>query len=139
MTRIALESMSKAYGPTLAVDGVTLAVESGELFFLLGPSGCGKTTLLRIIAGRDEADRGTVHRRRGLSLGLLSQEAHFDEAFMAAPDLRAAVRHGAAHLERMAVELGRLEQGGHAAGGDYADLQHRFDILGGYTLDQRVD
>ena len=105
----------------------------------MGPNGAGKTTLLRIVAGRDEADRGTVHRRRGLSFGLLSQEAHFDEAFMAAPDLRAAVRHGAAHLERMAVELERLEHEGHAAGGDYADLQHRFDILGGYTLDQRVD
>ena len=58
---------------------------------------------------------------------------------MAAPDLRSAVRHGAAHLERMAEELARLEHEGHAAGEDYADLQHRFDILGGYTLDQRVD
>ena len=58
---------------------------------------------------------------------------------MAAPDLRAAVRHGAAHLERMAEELAELEHAGHAAGTDYAELQHRFDILGGYTLDQRVD
>ena len=58
---------------------------------------------------------------------------------MAAPDLRAAVRHGAAHLERMAEELAELEHAGHAAETDYADLQHRFDILGGYTLDQRVD
>ena len=53
-------------------------------------------------------------RRRGLTLGLLGQESHFDEAFMAAPDLRSAVRHGAAHLERMAEELGRLERDGHA-------------------------
>ncbi len=58
---------------------------------------------------------------------------------MAAPDLRAAVRHGAAHLETMAAELEHLEHGGHAGGNRYADLQHRFDILGGYTLDQRVD
>ena len=106
---------------------------------LVGPNGAGKTTLLRIVAGRDEADRGTVTRRRHLSLGLLSQEAHFDEAFMAAPDLRAAVRHGAAHLEKMAAELEHLEHGGHAAGNRYADLQHRFEVLGGYTLDQRVD
>ena len=58
---------------------------------------------------------------------------------MAAPDLRAAVRHGAAHLEKMAVELEHLEHGGHAGGNRYADLQHRFEVLGGYTLDQRVD
>ena len=49
---------------------------------------------------------------------------------MAAPDLRAAVRHGAAHLETMAEELERLEHSGHAGGTRYADLQHRFEILG---------
>ncbi len=58
---------------------------------------------------------------------------------MAAPDLRAAVRHGAAHLEQMGDELGRLEREGQAAGEAYAELQHRFEVLGGYTLDQRVD
>ena len=136
---VRLDGVVREVGTFVILDQVTAAVAPGERIGLVGPNGAGKTTLLRIVAGRDEADRGTVHRRRGLSLGLLSQEAHFDEAFMAAPDLRAAVRHGAAHLERMAVELERLEHGGHAAGGDYADLQHRFDILGGYTLDQRVD
>jgi ATP-binding cassette subfamily F protein 3 len=136
---VRLAGVVREIGTFVILDQVTGAVAPGERIGLVGPNGAGKTTLLRIVAGRDEADRGTVTRRRGLSFGLLSQEAHFDEAFMAAPDLRAAVRHGAAHLERMAEELGRLEHGGHAAGRDYADLQHRFDILGGYTLDQRVD
>jgi len=136
---VRLDGVVREVGTLVILDQITAAVAPGERIGLVGPNGAGKTTLLRIVAGRDEADRGTVHRRRGLSFGLLSQEAHFDEALMAAPDLRAAVRHGAAHLERMAVELARLEHGGHAAGGDYADLQHRFDILGGYTLDQRVD
>ena len=134
-----MDGVVREVGTFVILDQITAAVAPGERIGLVGPNGAGKTTLLRIVAGRDEADRGTVHRRRGLSFGLLSQEAHFDEAFMSAPDLRAAVRHGAAHLERMAVELERLEHEGHAAGGDYADLQHRFDILGGYTLDQRVD
>jgi ATP-binding cassette subfamily F protein 3 len=136
---VRLEGVVREIGTFVILDQVTGAVAPGERIGLVGPNGAGKTTLLRIVAGRDEADRGTVTRRRGLAFGLLSQEAHFDEAFMASPDLRAAVRHGAAHLERMAEELGRLEHGGHAAGRDYADLQHRFDILGGYTLDQRVD
>ena len=39
-------------------------------------------------AGIDEPDGGVVHRKRGLSLGFLLQESHFDAAFMAAPDLR---------------------------------------------------
>ena len=82
-----------------------------------GPNGAGKTTLLRI-ASRAATSRTAGSRRASAacSLGLLGQEAHFDEAFMAAPDLRSAVRHGAAHLERMAEELGRLEHDGHAGG-----------------------
>jgi ATP-binding cassette, subfamily F, member 3 len=136
---VRLEGVVREIGTFVILDRIDAAIAPGERVGLVGPNGAGKTTLMRIVAGRDEADRGTVTRRRQLTLGLLSQEAHFDEAFMAAPDLRAAVRHGAAHLEAMAVELEQLEHAGHAGGARYADLQHRFDILGGYTLDQRVD
>ena len=139
MSLVRLEGVVREIGTFVILDRIDAAIATGERVGLVGPNGAGKTTLLRIAAGRDEADRGTVTRRRGLSLGLLSQEAHFDEAFMSAPDLRAAVRHGAAHLETMAVEIERLEHGGHAAGSHYAELQHRFEVLGGYTLDQRVD
>ena len=106
-----------------------------------GPNGAGKTTLLRmVVRPRRARPRRPSSRKRGLSLGLLGQEAHFDEAFMAAPDLRAAVRHGAAHLERMAEELGgaRARRPGRPTP-PTRTLQHRFDVLGGYTLDQRVD
>jgi ATP-binding cassette, subfamily F, member 3 len=139
MSLVRLEGVVREIGTFVILDQISAAIAPGERVGLVGPNGAGKTTLLRIAAGRDEPDRGTSTRRRGLTLGLLNQEAHLDDVFMAAPDLRAAVRHGAAHLERMAEELASLEHGGHAAGDAYADLQHRFDILGGYTLDQRVD
>jgi iron(III) transport system ATP-binding protein len=57
---ILLEGVTKRFGDTVAVDEAHLCVESGEVVALLGPSGCGKTTLLRLIAGFESPDRGTV-------------------------------------------------------------------------------
>jgi linearmycin/streptolysin S transport system ATP-binding protein len=55
-----VSDVRKNYGPTVAVDGVSLAVEAGELFGLLGPNGAGKTTLIKIVSGLTDADSGAV-------------------------------------------------------------------------------
>ena len=57
---VEVRDVRRTFGATVAVDGVTLGVRRGEIFGLLGPSGCGKTTLLRVIAGLEHPDRGTV-------------------------------------------------------------------------------
>ncbi|HSI36797.1 MAG TPA: ATP-binding cassette domain-containing protein, partial [Tepidisphaeraceae bacterium] len=74
-TSVTVERVSKHFGTTVALDGVSVDIPAGEIFFLLGPSGCGKSTLLRIIAGllpptlgrvlfsgRDVTDLGTERR-----------------------------------------------------------------------------
>src|SRR5437588_10401137 len=57
---VRLVGVRKAYGDVVAVDGVDLAIASGEFFTLLGPSGSGKTTTLRLIAGFDRPDAGRI-------------------------------------------------------------------------------
>ncbi|WP_042424359.1 sulfate/molybdate ABC transporter ATP-binding protein [Comamonas granuli] len=58
---IEIRNVSKRFGDFQALQGVNLDIASGELIALLGPSGCGKTTLLRIIAGLETPDAGSIH------------------------------------------------------------------------------
>ena len=57
---IEIRNVSKRFGAFQALDAINLDIRSGELVALLGPSGCGKTTLLRIIAGLETPDAGSI-------------------------------------------------------------------------------
>ena len=60
MSAITLDHVSKNWGPMRAVADVILTAEAGSLLVLLGPSGCGKSTTLRLIAGLEQLDGGTI-------------------------------------------------------------------------------
>jgi putative spermidine/putrescine transport system ATP-binding protein len=60
MGHLELKGLRKSFGGNTALDGLDLDLAEGELVSLLGPSGCGKTTALRIVAGFETADSGTV-------------------------------------------------------------------------------
>lgn len=59
-TAISIKNIHKSYGDVVVIPDLSVDVREGEFFTLLGPSGCGKTTMLRMIAGFIEIERGTV-------------------------------------------------------------------------------
>lgn len=58
---ITIQDLIKKYGDTTVIPELSLEIKKGEFFTLLGPSGCGKTTLLRMIAGFNSIEGGTIH------------------------------------------------------------------------------
>jgi ABC-2 type transport system ATP-binding protein len=58
---IRMEHVSKRFGKKMVIEDVSLDVYKGEIFGMLGPSGAGKTTIVKMIAGIDEATSGTIH------------------------------------------------------------------------------
>jgi ATP-binding cassette subfamily F protein 3 len=136
-----LEEVHREIGDFVILDEVSGAIARGERVGLVGANGAGKTTLLEIVAGLHEPDGGRVIIANGVSVGLLSQEANLDAVFAAAPEVRRAVRSGAAEVERLERRLSELEGEGASSveSAEYARLRERFETLDGYHLDQRVD
>ncbi len=134
---LAAANITKSHGAQLVLSGVSVVVPSGARIGLVGPNGVGKSTLLRILAGLEEPDDGTVRRSPpDLAAGYLPQEAD------AAPGETLlgylARRTGVAAAE---AELDRLTEG---LAGDpslveaHADALDRFLRLGGADLAARA-
>ncbi len=74
MANVTLSELSKYYGKSLAVDNVSVEIKEGEFFSLLGPSGCGKSTTLRMIAGFEETEIGSIEIDGADVSGLLPEQ-----------------------------------------------------------------
>ncbi|UCE78401.1 MAG: ABC transporter ATP-binding protein [Nitrospiraceae bacterium] len=61
MTGLRINDLKKSFDSTTVLDNISFAVSEGEFCILLGPSGCGKTTILRLIAGLEQQDKGEIY------------------------------------------------------------------------------
>jgi simple sugar transport system ATP-binding protein len=80
-----IANVSKSFGPTRAVDDVSLELHAGEIAGLVGENGAGKTTLMRIVAGELEADRGSIDAPA--AIGFVHQHFVLVNAFTIAENL----------------------------------------------------
>ncbi len=131
-----------AFGPLDVFQDVHLAIAPGDRIGLVGPNGEGKTTLLRILAGELEPTTGTVHRRRGLTMGYLPQEPPpagnktlWEDMLEVFQDLIEAEGKLADLEVRLADPDPQVAQ---AALEAYARHQHAFELQGGYDYPVRI-
>jgi hypothetical protein len=116
---------------------LSFTINKGARIGLVGPNGVGKTTLLRIIAGEDEASSGSVSRARGVRSGYLSQEADFkmegtlwDACHSVFDDLIKQQEELHRLEDLMATDPDVIER--------YGKLQEDFERRGGYTYETRI-
>ena len=135
MPVLSARGLSKAYGPQTLFSNVSLTIVRGERVGLLGVNGTGKSTLLRVLAGVEPADEGTIDRRRDATILYLEQEPRLDPN--ATP--RAIVEEGLAGWTAAKTrheEITRALEGGAADEvllHEQSRLAERVEQLGGWS------
>ena len=79
MNYLSVENLKRSYGERILFEGLTFGLSKGDRMALIANNGTGKTSLLKIIAGDDVSEGGSVTLRKGIRVGYLNQDPHFDD------------------------------------------------------------
>jgi ATP-binding cassette subfamily F protein 3 len=146
MLLVNFSKVSKDYGGNAVFDEVDLEVLEGQRIGLVGENGAGKSTLFRLIAGMDTPGEGTVTKRRNLTVGYLHQEADplqgHRSVYETVAGLSPEMLELATNMRKLEARMGLphpeeadMERVLH----EYGEVQGRFEALGGYTAEHRVE
>ncbi len=142
MSIISARNLEKFFGGQDIFAGLNLSIPHGARIALVGPNGVGKTTLLRILAGLEQASGGTVHRAKNLTIGYLEQHpsliSNETTLWELALDAFADLRAQEADLRQLEQALAREKDETRHAGllAQYGEAQTRFELAGGYRYEQ---
>ena len=141
---LALQNAGKRFGPRVLFLEANWLIQNQEKTALVGANGTGKSTLMKILAGLEALDYGSLDRTRGMSIGYLPQEGLqlagrtvFDECLTVFDELHEMERE----VERLATQMAELDhesQEFQSVAERYSLLQDRFHSLDGYALDAQV-
>ena len=141
---LSLIDAGKRFGPRVLFMEANWLIRAREKTALVGANGTGKTTLMRVLAGLETLDYGSLQLTRGMSIGYLPQEGLglvgrtvFEECLTVFDELREMARE----VERLGGQLAELDHAGpeyEATAERYSMLQERFHSLDGYALDAQV-
>ena len=139
MPVLSARHVSKTYGPQTLFSDVSITVTRGERVGLLGINGTGKSTLLRVLAGAEPPDEGTIDTRRDATILYLSQEPELDGDKTAREIVTEGLADWSAAKARHADVSKRIESGDASLLAEQAELAERIEHLGGWSRDHVVD
>ncbi len=132
----------KAHGDKVILDDVTLSFLPGAKIGVVGPNGAGKSSVLKIMAGLDQASNGDARLSPGYSVGLLEQEPSLDETKTvrgnvedAVADLRATL----ARFEEVSAAMGEPDADFDALLAEQGELMEKIEHAEGWELDSRIE
>lgn len=139
MTLVSLEKITRRFGDFPVLDGLSLRVDEGDRTGVVGDNGAGKTTMIRILAGVDDADSGNRNCRRQLRVAYGAQMPAMPQG----TTIEQLVQHGtgehAALEARMRALEAQMATGDEAALTAYGELQASFEAGGGYDRKHQVE
>jgi ATP-binding cassette subfamily F protein 3 len=139
MTLVTLDKIVRRFGADAILDGLSLRVDEGDRIGVVGDNGAGKTTMVRILAGVDDADLGQRNTRRNLRIAYGAQMPAMPKG-TTVQDLvmRGTGEHGELEQRMRSLEA-KMATGDEAALRDYGELQAAFESGGGYDRKHQVE
>lgn len=141
MILISVQDVEKSFGVHEVLRGVTFSLQKGEKMGLVGVNGCGKTTLMRILTGEMQQDKGSIHKNKELRIGYLAQIDDIpltDTVWGALLKVFEQVRDMERRLKELETELERCADDVEAAmrlSGEYQRLTEAFNSMEGYAYE----
>ena len=132
MTYLQIEELTKSYGDRMLFADVTFGIDEGDKIGIVAKNGTGKSTLLRIIAGREDADSGSVVARNGLRIGYLEQKP----AFKGNPTVAEAALDSDDPVAAVVREYEAASASGDAA--RIQEASHAMDTAGAWNYEDRL-
>lgn len=138
-----VQNITKMLGGNIIFEKLSLAIKTGERLAIVGRNGSGKTTLFKLLAGIEKPDEGSIHFKKGTSVGYLAQIPSYSEDVTGLDVLHYAFEKITALQQKMiqmekqmatigASEMERLLQ-------QYGEVQEQFTLLGGYTMESEIE
>ena len=137
-----MHKVRKAHGDKVILDDVTLAFLPGAKIGVVGPNGAGKSSVLRIMAGLDQASNGDALLAPGASVGLLQQEPPLDETKTVRENVEDAVadmRGWLARFEEVSAAMGEPDADFDALLAEQGELMEKIEHGEGWELDSRIE